>query len=143
MRDGWIQIAATCVWDFRNVLAGCFLALLRPNRHLQDLALAVRIRTLLGHLLAGLPPLWRNYSWSFALCHTPPLTRIEMTLDDAGWRQNRELTPPAAHNEHYVTCGLPDAAGVFMHQRLAFGASERFSKLRHIRNGVVHPVLGN
>ena len=45
--DGWIQVAANCVGDLGNILAGCLLALLRPNGHFQDIALAMWVRTLL------------------------------------------------------------------------------------------------
>src|SRR5579864_7661821 len=66
----------------------------------------------------------------------------EMARNGAGWRQNRELTPSPAGQNGLLPCFLPDAARVFMYQRLAFGASERFGELRHISNGVIHPVLG-
>jgi len=52
------------------VFAGVFIALLGPDRHLQDLAFAVRIRRLLRHLLTGLPALPGNFPWPFALCHS-------------------------------------------------------------------------
>src|SRR5438270_8851634 len=93
-------------------------------------------------MLAGLTAFWGNYLWPFALCHTAPLNPSEMTRSSAGWRPNRELTPIPAQSVLRARF-LPDAARVFMHQRLAFGAAERFGKLRHISDGVILPVLWN
>jgi len=47
MRHGGIQVAANRIGNFGNVFAGGFVALLCPDGHLQDLALAVRVRTFL------------------------------------------------------------------------------------------------
>src|SRR5438270_2601092 len=94
-------------------------------------------------MLAGLTAFWGNYLWPFALCHTAPLNPSEMTRSSAGWRPNRELTPIPAQTAFRDARFLPDAAGVFMHQRLAFGAAERFRKLRHISDGVIHSIFGH
>src|SRR5882724_1158957 len=74
MRNGRIEIAANCVGDLRNVSGASFIALLSPDGHLQNFALAMRVRALFRHLLAGLPPLPGNFLRPFAVCHTPPPT---------------------------------------------------------------------
>src|SRR6476646_5295297 len=70
MRDGRIEVAANCVGHLGNVPARGFVALLRPDGHLQDLALAVRARALFRHLLSGLPALSGNIFRILAVCHT-------------------------------------------------------------------------
>src|ERR1700685_674985 len=58
------------------------------------------------------------------------LSPSEMAERESGWRDNPEFPPPVRGGQPL----LPDAAGIFMHQRLAFGTAKSLGKFRHIGN---------
>src|ERR1044071_3166288 len=72
VRDGRVEIAANCIGDLRNIFTGGLIPLMRPDGHLQNLALAVRIRAAFRKVFCCRFRLGPNFLWSFAVRHKSP-----------------------------------------------------------------------